>query len=882
MTALVPACGDDDPSAITLVTYDSFPASDTSLNEALDAFTEDTGIDVELLVAGDTGTMVSKAVLTAGNPEGDVMFGVDNTFLSRVVEEDVFEPYDAEGLDSVPDEVRALVPDGEATPVDFGDVCINYDIAWFEEQGLDPPADLAALADPAYADLLVVENPATSSPGLAFVLATIAEFGEDGWIDYWAQLRDNGVEVVDGWTEAYYERFSGASDGPKPLVVSYGTSPPAEVVFADPPIDAATTAAIDTTCFRQVEFAGVLRGTEHGDEAAPAGRLPALRALPGRAAAEPVRVPGERRRRRCRRCSPRTPRCPPIRSASTRPRSPPTGRPGSPSGPTPSCADPPSGRDPSQQNRLPGRSSPPAGRRAGRRSSPCSTPGRSPRCWPAASRRTAVADTLGRSVTWDIAWFTLWQAVVSTVLTIGVGLGPAYVLARYRFAGRRLLASLLTAAFVLPTVVMGAAVLALLPAGWERGVPAILAAHVVFNLAVVVRTVGAVWEHLPGDLEAAAATLGASPWRAFREITLPLLRPAILAAASIVFVFTFTSFGVIRVLGDAGTSTIEVEIWRQATQLGNLGTAATLAVLQLAAVGARRRLDDVAAAAPQPGARPPTARPALPSAARPPAVPGGGGRRRHGGSSSSRPSWRSSSARCAAATATRSARWRTLGRAEVRPGIGVGIDPVASIAASLRTTAVATVVAVVIGLLAALAITGARRGRATARHRADAADRHVSGDDRLRPADHVRHPARRLARRRGGSCRSARRSSPCRSSSAPCCPCCAASTPTCTRRRRRSAPPRAGRGGRSPCRTCAARRSPRPGSPRRSRSASSVPPASSPAAATTTMPIAIDRLLGRAGTLLQAQGYALATILAAVTVVLVLVVDVAGGGDRRD
>ncbi len=265
--ALLPACGDDDPSAITLVTYDSFPASGTSLNEALDAFTEETGIDVELLVAGDTGTMVSKAVLTAGNPEGDVMFGVDNTFLSRVVEEDVFEPYDAEGLDSVPDELRALVPDAEVTPVDVGDVCINYDIAWFEEQGLDPPADLTALADPRYADLLVVENPATSSPGLAFVLASIAELGEEGWIDYWAQLRDNGVEVVDGWTEAYYERFSGASDGPKPLVVSYGTSPPAEVVFADPPIDAATTAAIETTCFRQVEFAGVLRGTEHGDEA---------------------------------------------------------------------------------------------------------------------------------------------------------------------------------------------------------------------------------------------------------------------------------------------------------------------------------------------------------------------------------------------------------------------------------------------------------------------------------------------------------------------------------------------------------------------------------------------------------------------------------------
>ena len=106
------------------------------------------------------------------------------------------------------------MPDGEATPIDFGDVCINYDIAWFEEHGLDPPADLAALADPAYRDLLVVENPATSSPGLAFLMATVAEFGEDGWRDYWSRLRDNGVEVVDGWEPAYYERFSGAGDGP--------------------------------------------------------------------------------------------------------------------------------------------------------------------------------------------------------------------------------------------------------------------------------------------------------------------------------------------------------------------------------------------------------------------------------------------------------------------------------------------------------------------------------------------------------------------------------------------------------------------------------------------------------------------------------------------
>ena len=140
---------------------------------------------MHIVVAGDTGTMVSKAVLTAGNPEGDVMWGVDNTFLSRVVDGDVFEPYAAAGLDDVPAALRDGVGDGDATPVDFGDVCVNDDMAWFAEHDLDPPADLEALADPAYSDLLVVENPATSSPGLAFLLATIARYGDDGWADYW-------------------------------------------------------------------------------------------------------------------------------------------------------------------------------------------------------------------------------------------------------------------------------------------------------------------------------------------------------------------------------------------------------------------------------------------------------------------------------------------------------------------------------------------------------------------------------------------------------------------------------------------------------------------------------------------------------------------------
>ncbi len=246
------ACGEENdggPVAITLVAYDSFPKEGTPLNDALQAFTDETDIAVDIVTAGDTGAMVSKAVLTAGNPEGDVMWGVDNTFLSAAKDGEVFE--------------------GEPAQVNFGDVCVNYDIAWFTDAGVEPPSTLSDLLLPEYRDLLVVQNPSTSSPGLAFLLATIAEFGDDGWQPFWTELRANGVEVVDSWDSAYYERFSGAggSSGDRPLVVSYGSSPPAEVVFADPPVDSAPTGVSEQTCFRQEEYAGVLRGSKHPGEA---------------------------------------------------------------------------------------------------------------------------------------------------------------------------------------------------------------------------------------------------------------------------------------------------------------------------------------------------------------------------------------------------------------------------------------------------------------------------------------------------------------------------------------------------------------------------------------------------------------------------------------
>jgi thiamine transport system substrate-binding protein len=256
--------GGDDDVTLKLVTHDSFAVSDA----VLDRFTTDTGIEVEVLRGADAGTLLNRAILTEGNPEGDVLWGVDNTLLSRAVTEDVFVPYASPALSGVDSALTALVPGNELTPVDFGDVCVNYDRAWFEAKGLTPPASLDDLAEPEYRDLLVVQNPATSSPGLAFLLATVAAYGDPGWQDYWEALRANGVLVVDGWTQAYSTEFSGsAGNGPRPIVVSYATSPVAEVVFSDPRPSEPPTATFTAGCFRQVEFAGVLRGTDHETEA---------------------------------------------------------------------------------------------------------------------------------------------------------------------------------------------------------------------------------------------------------------------------------------------------------------------------------------------------------------------------------------------------------------------------------------------------------------------------------------------------------------------------------------------------------------------------------------------------------------------------------------
>jgi thiamine transport system substrate-binding protein len=193
-----------------------------------------------------------------------VLYGVDNTFLSRALTEDIFEPYASPALAAIPEQYK-LDESNRALPVDYGDVCINYDKAYFADKNLAVPQSLEDLTRPEYRGLLVVENPATSSTGLAFLFATVAHFG-DGFPDYWQALKDNGVVVVDGWDTAYYTNFSGSSGrGPQPLVVSYGSSPAAEVVYAGKPLDDAPTASIlgPDTCFRQIEFVGILKGTRH-------------------------------------------------------------------------------------------------------------------------------------------------------------------------------------------------------------------------------------------------------------------------------------------------------------------------------------------------------------------------------------------------------------------------------------------------------------------------------------------------------------------------------------------------------------------------------------------------------------------------------------------
>ncbi|MGB6021407.1 MAG: thiamine ABC transporter substrate-binding protein [Ornithinimicrobium sp.] len=259
---------DGDPSAqgsgeVVLITHDSFSLPE----EVLEEFTAATGYDLTVQPSGDAGSMTNQLALTKDSPLGDVVFGIDTTFASRAVQEGVLAPYTPA---DPPPGVGDQMLDGDAssylTPIDSGDVCVNVDDTWFAERDIEPPQTLADLTNPEYAGLLVTPGASTSSPGLAFMLATVAEFGEggdgqEGWQEYWQALVDNDVKVTAGWEDAYLVDFTaGGGDGDRPVVVSYASSPPFTI---DEETGEPTTSALMDTCFHQVEYAGVIEGAEN-------------------------------------------------------------------------------------------------------------------------------------------------------------------------------------------------------------------------------------------------------------------------------------------------------------------------------------------------------------------------------------------------------------------------------------------------------------------------------------------------------------------------------------------------------------------------------------------------------------------------------------------
>lgn len=255
--------GDDDSSSaekVVLVTHDSFAIPD----ELQQQFEDESGYELVIRASGDAGALTNRLVLTKSDPLGDVVFGIDNTFGSRAIDEGVLTPYAA----SLPDgaEGYALPGDSEQhlTPIDTGNVCINIDDTWFAEKQVTPPATLDDLIKPEYRDLLVLPGATTSSPGLAFLLTTIAAYGEDGWQEYWASLLSNGAKITEGWSDAYEVDFTqGGGGGSRPIVLSYDSSP----AFTVDGEGGTTTSALLQTCFRQIEYAGVLAGADNPEGA---------------------------------------------------------------------------------------------------------------------------------------------------------------------------------------------------------------------------------------------------------------------------------------------------------------------------------------------------------------------------------------------------------------------------------------------------------------------------------------------------------------------------------------------------------------------------------------------------------------------------------------
>lgn len=241
----------DASNTVTIMTHDSFNVPE----ELIAAFEQDTGLTVTTTSPGDAGAVLNQLILQQDNPTVDGVYGIDNYSAANLLDAAILMPHDVE-LGSATDFVLDADTQGQLAPIDHGQVCVNMDTEWFDAQNLTPPETLADLTDPAYEGLFVTTDPTTSSPGLAFLIATIA--GTDDWQTYWQDLLDNGAKIAGGWSDAYYSDFTSAGDGDYPLVLSYSSSPAAEQ---------GRTASVLGTCTEQVEYAGVLAEAANPDGA---------------------------------------------------------------------------------------------------------------------------------------------------------------------------------------------------------------------------------------------------------------------------------------------------------------------------------------------------------------------------------------------------------------------------------------------------------------------------------------------------------------------------------------------------------------------------------------------------------------------------------------
>jgi len=256
------ACGEEEVRELIVLANDSFDISE----EVIAEFEAANDATVVILKAGSSGEVLIRAILEKGNPSADLIYGIDNTYLTRALDEEILVKYESPLLSNVP-ESFILDDTYYLTPVDYGYVNLNYHKSYLEENGLEPPSSLEELTGADWKDRLVVQNPGTSSPGLAFLIATVSYFGEDDdydYLDFWADLRANGLAVKDGWSEAYYTDFS-QNGGDRPLVVSYATSPGAEVFFSEGKYEMPPTGNVllDKATFLQIEGIAILKGARN-------------------------------------------------------------------------------------------------------------------------------------------------------------------------------------------------------------------------------------------------------------------------------------------------------------------------------------------------------------------------------------------------------------------------------------------------------------------------------------------------------------------------------------------------------------------------------------------------------------------------------------------